>query len=186
MLVMQLWSMSCLRIQIWFHFKVVAFDSVSEVPAGELFSKVIRRRTAGGRGLEGMCPAFWDLGVWSSILGRNWSDMSYIRGSFVPDNLIHHHRWNFLVNQIIWYHRTYQCYVLTQSSGCHYAVEFRYNTLQNNTILHAALHCQSQNIIIGSGNGLSPMRRQGITWTNAVLMSAVILATNVNKIGFNL
>ena len=35
--------------------------------------------------------------------------------------------------------------------------------------------------IIGSGNGLSPIRRQAITWTNAGLLSIGLLGTNFNR-----
>ena len=37
-------------------------------------------------------------------------------------------------------------------------------------------------VSIGSGNGLSPVRRQAITWTNAELISIVTLGTNFREI----
>ena len=37
-------------------------------------------------------------------------------------------------------------------------------------------------VIIASGNGLSPVRRQAITWTNARLLSIRLLGTNFNEI----
>ena len=37
-------------------------------------------------------------------------------------------------------------------------------------------------ICIGSGNGLTPVRRQAITWTNAGLLSIEPLETNVSEI----
>ena len=42
--------------------------------------------------------------------------------------------------------------------------------------------CISNWIIIGSGNGLSPVRRQTITWTNAGLLSIGLLGTNFSEI----
>ena len=36
--------------------------------------------------------------------------------------------------------------------------------------------------IIGSGNGLSPIRRQAIVWTNNGLLSIGLLGTNFNEI----
>ena len=38
-------------------------------------------------------------------------------------------------------------------------------------------------VITGSGNGLSPVRRQAITWTNDDLLSAVSVVTKFNVIG---
>ena len=40
-------------------------------------------------------------------------------------------------------------------------------------------------VTIGSDNGLSPIRRQAIIWTNAVLMSFVPLLTNFGEILIN-
>ena len=37
-------------------------------------------------------------------------------------------------------------------------------------------------VCTGSGNGLSPIRHQAITWTNATLMSIGPLGTNFNEI----
>ena len=37
-------------------------------------------------------------------------------------------------------------------------------------------------VIIGSGNGLSPVRRQAITWTNAALLSIRLLGINFTEI----
>ena len=37
-------------------------------------------------------------------------------------------------------------------------------------------------VIIGSGNGLSPVRRQAVTWTNAGLLSIALLGTNFSEI----
>ena len=37
-------------------------------------------------------------------------------------------------------------------------------------------------VIIASGNGLSPVRRQAITWTNAGLLSIGLLGSNFNEI----
>ena len=37
-------------------------------------------------------------------------------------------------------------------------------------------------VSIGSGNGLSPIRHQAITWTNAVLLSTGLLGTNFSEI----
>ena len=37
-------------------------------------------------------------------------------------------------------------------------------------------------MIIGSGNGLSPVRRQAITWTDAALLSMEPLGTNFRDI----
>ena len=37
-------------------------------------------------------------------------------------------------------------------------------------------------IIIGSGNGLSPVRRHAITWTNADLLSTGLLGTSFSEI----
>ena len=44
----------------------------------------------------------------------------------------------------------------------------------------AAYMCQRSSI--GSGNGLSPVRRQAITWTNTDLLSIAPLGTNFNEI----
>ena len=38
----------------------------------------------------------------------------------------------------------------------------------------------------GSGNGLSPVRRQGITWTNADLLSLRLLGTNFGEVWFEI
>ena len=38
-------------------------------------------------------------------------------------------------------------------------------------------------VIIGSGNGLSPVWRQAITWTKADLLSIGLLGTNFSEIG---
>ena len=35
---------------------------------------------------------------------------------------------------------------------------------------------------IGSGNGLSPVRRQAITWTNVDLLLVGTIGTNINEI----
>ena len=39
-----------------------------------------------------------------------------------------------------------------------------------------------KNGIIGSGNGLSPVRRQAISWTNAALSSIELLETSFSEI----
>ena len=38
---------------------------------------------------------------------------------------------------------------------------------------------------IGSGNGMSPIRRQAVTWTNVGLLSTGPLATNFDEIRIN-
>ena len=42
--------------------------------------------------------------------------------------------------------------------------------------------CINELVIIGPGNGLSPVWRQAITWTNAHLLSIGPLGTNFNEI----
>ena len=42
--------------------------------------------------------------------------------------------------------------------------------------------CASELTIIGSDNGLSPVRRQAIIWTNAGILSIRILGTTVSEI----
>ena len=44
------------------------------------------------------------------------------------------------------------------------------------------LYSSINRVIIGSGNGLSPGRRQAITWTNAGLLSIRPLGTNFSEI----
>ena len=42
--------------------------------------------------------------------------------------------------------------------------------------------CVSGWVIIGKGNGLSPFRRQAITWTNAGLLLIALMGTNLSEI----
>ena len=42
--------------------------------------------------------------------------------------------------------------------------------------------CVSELVSIGSGNGLSPLRRQAITWTNTGLLSIILLGTYFREI----
>ena len=46
--------------------------------------------------------------------------------------------------------------------------------------------CVGKTIIIGSDNGLSPGRRQAITWTNAGILLIGPLETNVNEISIEI
>ena len=41
-------------------------------------------------------------------------------------------------------------------------------------------------VIIGSGNGMSPVRRQAIIWTNAGLLSIELLGTSFSEIGIGI
>ena len=41
-------------------------------------------------------------------------------------------------------------------------------------------------VIIGSGNGLSPVRRQAITWTNDALLSFGLMGTDFSEIGIGI
>ena len=44
------------------------------------------------------------------------------------------------------------------------------------------IYASVNRVIIGSGNGLPPFRRQAISWTNAGLLSFGLLATNLSEI----
>ena len=58
-----------------------------------------------------------------------------------------------------------------------------------NLVIHwgRVMHiCVSKLAIIGSDNGLSPGRRQAITWTNADLLSIGPLETNFSEVGIEI
>ena len=46
--------------------------------------------------------------------------------------------------------------------------------------------CVSELVIIDSGNGLAPVRRQAITITNAALLSVGLMETNFSEIGIGI
>ena len=48
--------------------------------------------------------------------------------------------------------------------------------------LHCRIYASVNLVIIGSGNGLSPVRRQAITLTNACLLSIELLRTSLSEI----
>ena len=48
--------------------------------------------------------------------------------------------------------------------------------------LTAHINATAEYVDIASGNGLSPVRRQTITWTNAKLLSISTFETNFSKI----
>ena len=50
----------------------------------------------------------------------------------------------------------------------------------------ASLLGKSLNIIIGSGSGLSPVRHQAITWTNADLLLIGLLGTSFSEISIGI
>ena len=49
-------------------------------------------------------------------------------------------------------------------------------------LIYCRLYASVNWVSIGSGNGLSPVRRQAITWTNAKLLSIGLLGTNFSEI----
>ena len=58
----------------------------------------------------------------------------------------------------------------------------KYSWHLNSSPPSAAYMRQFNWVNIGSGDGLSPVRRQAITWTNAALLSIGPLWTNVSEI----
>ena len=57
------------------------------------------------------------------------------------------------------------------------------STLATSGLLHSMLFPNIKDWVnIGSGNGLSPVRRQAITWTNADSLSIGPLETNFSQI----
>ena len=68
----------------------------------------------------------------------------------------------------------------TMSSEKHGIVYFMYIVSK---ICFISIAYASVNLVInGSGNGLAPVRRQAITWTNAALSSIGLLGTSFNEI----
>ena len=67
-----------------------------------------------------------------------------------------------------------------QQGGRHSAYDVLINTLIifPQCLIYASVNC----VIIGSGKGLPPVRRQAITWTNANLLSIKHLGTNISEI----
>ena len=59
-----------------------------------------------------------------------------------------------------------------------------WNNADTNEVLlfHWCTYASLNGVIIGSGNGLSPIRRQTITWTNADSLSIEPLGTNFSEI----
>ena len=50
----------------------------------------------------------------------------------------------------------------------------------------ARIYASVNQVIIGSDNGLSPIQRQAITWTNADLLLIGPLGTNFSEIGIKM
>ena len=67
-----------------------------------------------------------------------------------------------------------------QQGGRHSAYDVLINTsiIFPQCLIYASVNC----VIIGSGKGLPPVRRQAITWTNANLLSIKHLGTNISEI----
>ena len=128
--------------------------------------------------------------VWACIYSNNIENVCLLRGKLI--RMVFNNRRRKFLSYIFCLRGIMKSLNVNLYSSCHFVIRWRnrnipkiflflkhcFNPSPQECRIYASLNWVS----IGSGNGLSPARRQAIAWTNAHLLSIGPLGTNFSEI----